>query len=68
MIKNCRDFYIITVGDSDFTGDLFKLLEKKLDFHRWISYTFEEADLRARNVERMKIEIRKQLKSREWIK
>ena len=62
MIKNCKEFFMVTVGDPEFTGDLFKIVEKKLGFHRWISYTFEEIDL-----ETMRRELRSYLKEKEWI-
>lgn len=65
MIKNCKDFLMVTVGDPEFTGDLFKIVGKKLDFRRWFSYTFEESDLE--NVDKMKREIRSYLKERRWI-
>lgn len=39
LIKNCREFFMVTIGDPDFTGDLFKIVDRKLKFHRWISYT-----------------------------
>ena len=65
MIKNCKDFLMVTVGDPEFTGDLFKIVGKKLDFRRWCSYTFEESDLE--HVDEMKREIRSYLKERQWI-
>lgn len=65
LIKNCKGFFMVTVGDPDFTGDLFKIIEKKLDFHQWISYTFEESDLS--NFRKVKREIQSYLKEREWI-
>lgn len=65
LIKNCREFFMVTIGDPDFTGDLFKIVERKLKFHRWISYTFEEADLNS--IRNMKKEIESYLEEKGWI-
>lgn len=65
MISNCKGFFIITVGDSEFTSDLFKLIERKIDQPYWISYTFEPSDLKDANY--VKKEIRRWLKQNNWI-
>ena len=65
MIKNCKEFFMITVGDPSFSGDLFRIIQKKLDFNRWISYTFEYSDLN--DAEKIKREVKSYLKESEWI-
>lgn len=65
IVKNCKWFYTITVGDPDFTGALFKIIGTKVDFNRWSSYTFEDSDLK--DVEKMKREIKGHLKELGWI-
>lgn len=65
LIKNCREFFMVTIGDPDFTGDIFKIVERKLNFHRWISYTFEEVDLNS--IRDMKKEIESHLEEKRWI-
>jgi hypothetical protein len=46
---------MITVGDPDFTGALFNIIGKKVNFNKWSSYTFQDSDLK--DVEKMKREI-----------
>lgn len=65
IAKNCKWFCVITVGDYDFWNALFKIIEKKLDFHKWSSYTFEDSDLT--DVEKMKKEIKAHLKTMQWL-
>lgn len=65
MIKNCKGFLMITIGDPDFTSDVFHLVDKKLDLPDWISYTFEESALN--NVQKMKKDLRSWLRENEWI-
>jgi hypothetical protein len=65
MIKNIKGFFMITVGDSGFTYDLFHIIDKKMGFGKWISYTFDNSDLR--NLEKMKANIKSWLKQNQWI-
>jgi len=65
FIPNCRGFFIITVGDPEFTGDLFHIVGEKLGWKKWISYTFEEEDLSDLN--KMKTAIRQWLEEKKWI-
>lgn len=65
IVKNCKWFYMITVGEPDFTGALFNIIGKKVNFNKWSSYTFEYSDLE--DVEKMKREIKGHLKEMQWI-
>ena len=65
IVKNCKWFYMITVGDPEDTGALFKIICTKINFNKWSSYTFEESDLK--DVEKMKRDIRSHLKNMKWI-
>jgi len=66
MVKNCTEFYLITIGDPKFTGDLYKIIGSKIAFKKWISYTFEDSDLK--DIDKMKREIKSHLKQRNWVK
>jgi hypothetical protein len=66
IVKNCKEFYMITIGEPDFTNSLLKIIGNKIDFKKWVSYTFETSDLN--DVEKMKRGIRNHLKQMNWIK
>jgi hypothetical protein len=65
MVKSCKGFLIITVGDPAFSRDLFQLIDRKLELPEWISYTFEESDLN--DIKKMKKNLRSWLRENEWI-
>jgi hypothetical protein len=65
FIPNCIGFFIITVGDPEFTDNLFDIVGEKLGWRKWISYTFEEEDLS--DLSKMKKDIEQWLEENRWI-